>query len=156
MQMHRAATAGRIMAVSLNKTKTACRIGDEKTMIVPAARVNGRPLQADWRDSEPIRSNHPGQPQRAHDVALAAADKVLGLKDSETVRGLPTPVGAPRQLHPCRDDSKEARSTLIWRDGAVRIAGRVIPAILDPAGAWRSDTLKTKTKYYHPSRHPRP
>ncbi len=134
------------MAVSLNKTKTACRIGDEKTMIVPAARVNGRPLQADWRDSEPIRSNHPGRPQRAHYVALAA-DRVLGLKDSETVRGLPTPVGAPRRLHLCRDDSKEASSTIIWRDGAVQIAGRVIPAILDPAGAWQSDTLKAKTKY---------
>jgi hypothetical protein len=93
MQMHRAATAtaGRIMAVSLNKTKSACRIGDEKTMIVPAARVNGRALQADWRDPEPIRSNHPGRPERAHYVA-PAADKVRGLKDSETVRGLPTPV----------------------------------------------------------------
>jgi hypothetical protein len=43
------------MGVSLNKTKSACRIGDEKTMLVPAARVNRGALQADWRHSEPIR-----------------------------------------------------------------------------------------------------
>jgi hypothetical protein len=44
-------------------------------------------------------------------------------------------------------ESKEARSTIIWRDGAVRIAGRVIPAILDPASAWQSEALRAKTKY---------
>jgi putative transposase len=44
-------------------------------------------------------------------------------------------------------ESKEARSTIIWRDGAVRIAGRVIPAILDLASAWQSEALKAKTKY---------
>ena len=44
-------------------------------------------------------------------------------------------------------ESKEAKSTIIWRDGAVRIAGRVIPAILDPANAWQSEALKAKTKY---------
>jgi hypothetical protein len=44
-------------------------------------------------------------------------------------------------------ESKEARSTIIWRDGAVRIAGWVIPAILDPASAWQSEALKAKTKY---------
>jgi putative transposase len=44
-------------------------------------------------------------------------------------------------------ESKEAKSTIIWRDGAVRVAGRVIPAILDPANAWQSEALKAKTKY---------
>ncbi len=44
-------------------------------------------------------------------------------------------------------ESKEAKSTIIWRDGAVRTAGRVIPAILDPASAWQSEALKAKTKY---------
>jgi hypothetical protein len=43
--------------------------------------------------------------------------------------------------------SKEAKSIIIWRDGAVRIAGRVIPAILDSANAWQSEALKAKTKY---------
>jgi putative transposase len=44
-------------------------------------------------------------------------------------------------------ESKEAKSTIIWRDGAVRVAGRVIPAILDPANAWQSEALKAKTRY---------
>jgi hypothetical protein len=34
-----------------------------------------------------------------------------------------------------------------WRDGAVRIAGRVIPAIRDPANASQSEALKAKTKH---------
>jgi hypothetical protein len=55
-------------------------------MLVPAARVNGGALQADWRDSQLIRSNHPRQTSSPHHVALAA-DKILGLKNSETVRG---------------------------------------------------------------------
>jgi hypothetical protein len=38
------------MAVSLNKKKSACRVGDGKTMIALAATVNGGALQADWRD----------------------------------------------------------------------------------------------------------
>jgi hypothetical protein len=44
-------------------------------------------------------------------------------------------------------ESKEAKSTIIWRDGAVRTAGRVILPILDPASAWQSEALKAKTKY---------
>jgi putative transposase len=44
-------------------------------------------------------------------------------------------------------ESKKARSAIIWRDGAVPIAGRVIPAIPDPANAWQSEALKARTKY---------
>jgi hypothetical protein len=37
-------------------------------------------------------------------------------------------------------ESKEAKSTIIWRDGAVRIVSRVIPAILDSTNACQSET----------------
>jgi putative transposase len=42
-------------------------------------------------------------------------------------------------------ESKEARSAIIWRDGAVPIA--VIAAIPDPANAWQSEALKARTRY---------
>jgi hypothetical protein len=45
-------------------------------------------------------------------------------------------------------ESKEAKSTIIWRDGAVRIAGRVIPAIFDPANVWQSEA---RSLNQHPS-----
>jgi putative transposase len=44
-------------------------------------------------------------------------------------------------------EGKEVKSTIIWRDGCVRSAGMVIAAILDPANAWQSETLKSPTKY---------
>jgi putative transposase len=44
-------------------------------------------------------------------------------------------------------EGKEAKSTIIWRDGCVLLAGLVIAAILDPANAWQSETLKSLTKY---------
>jgi len=36
-------------------------------------------------------------------------------------------------------EGKEAKSTIIWRDGAVRFAGMVIPAIVDPEDAWQAE-----------------
>jgi putative transposase len=39
-------------------------------------------------------------------------------------------------------EGKEVKSTIIWRDGCVRFAGMVIAALLDPANAWQSETLK--------------
>ena len=33
-------------------------------------------------------------------------------------------------------EGKEPKSTIIWRDGAVRFAGMVLPAIIDPENAW--------------------
>jgi putative transposase len=39
-------------------------------------------------------------------------------------------------------EGKEVKSTIIWQDGCVRFAGMMIPAILDPADAWQSETLK--------------
>jgi putative transposase len=44
-------------------------------------------------------------------------------------------------------EGKEVKSTIIWRDGCVRLAGMVIAAILDPANAWQSETLRSPTKY---------
>jgi hypothetical protein len=44
-------------------------------------------------------------------------------------------------------EGKESKSTIIWRDGAVRFAGLVIPAILDPEDAWQAEALKAPNKY---------
>jgi hypothetical protein len=44
-------------------------------------------------------------------------------------------------------EAKEAKSTIIWRDGSVHFAGMVIAAILDPADAWQAEALKAATKY---------
>jgi putative transposase len=44
-------------------------------------------------------------------------------------------------------EGKEAKSTIIWRDGSVRFASLVIPAIIDPENAWQAEALKAPTKY---------
>jgi putative transposase len=44
-------------------------------------------------------------------------------------------------------EGKEAKSTIIWRDGAVRLCGVVVPAILNPANTWQTEALKAKAKY---------
>ena len=44
-------------------------------------------------------------------------------------------------------EGKEAKSTIIWRNGAVRLAGMVIPAIVDPSDAWQRAALAAATKY---------
>jgi putative transposase len=43
-------------------------------------------------------------------------------------------------------EGKEVKSTIIWRDVACG-SPLVIAAILDPANAWQSETLKSPTKY---------
>ena len=58
--------------------------------------------------------------------------------------------GRPRFKRKDRYDSiegKEARSTIIWRDGSVRFAGMVIPAIFDLSNPWQVEALKAATKY---------
>jgi putative transposase len=44
-------------------------------------------------------------------------------------------------------EGKEAKSTIIWREGSVRFAGMVMPAKLDPANTWQVEALKAPTKY---------
>jgi putative transposase len=44
-------------------------------------------------------------------------------------------------------EGKEAKSTIIWRDGAVRFAEMVLPALLDPSDAWQVEALKAPNKY---------
>lgn len=44
-------------------------------------------------------------------------------------------------------EGKEAKSTLIWRDGAIRFAGRSVPAILDPRDTYQAEALRAPTKY---------
>jgi len=44
-------------------------------------------------------------------------------------------------------EGKEAKSTIIWRDGVVRVAAMVIAAELDPGNAWQVEALKAPTKY---------
>jgi hypothetical protein len=54
----------------------------------------------------------------------------------------------PRRLDLMRESKAyQAARRNIWRDGCVRLAGLVIAAILDPANAWQSETLKSPTKY---------
>jgi putative transposase len=58
--------------------------------------------------------------------------------------------GRPRFKRRDRYDSiegKEAKSTIIWRNGSVRFTGLVIPAILDPTNPWQVTALKADTKY---------
>jgi hypothetical protein len=44
-------------------------------------------------------------------------------------------------------EAKEAKSTIIWRDGSVRFAGMALPAILDPADPWQAEALTAPNKY---------
>lgn len=44
-------------------------------------------------------------------------------------------------------EGKEAKSTIIWRDGAARLAGMVIPAFLDARNGWQTGALRQPTKY---------
>jgi hypothetical protein len=74
-------------------------------MIVPAARVNGRALQADWRDPEPIRSNHPGRPQRAHTTLRWRPIRSAASRTAKACAVCRHRSMAPQQLHMCRDDN---------------------------------------------------
>jgi hypothetical protein len=44
-------------------------------------------------------------------------------------------------------EGKEAKSTIIWRNGTVRFSDRIIPAILEPNDAWQVEALRAPTKY---------
>ena len=55
------ATAGRLTAVSLNKMKSACRIGEGKDNDRARRRCAWGRLPGDWRDAEPIGSVEAGR-----------------------------------------------------------------------------------------------
>jgi hypothetical protein len=104
--------------------------------------LTGHPLQGfgqECRDSW-IRDHLPGH------VGRIAATRILNgiLHYAFGKRRHPKFRGRDRYAS---SGSKKAKSTIIWRDGAVRIAGQVIPAIPDPASAWQSEAFKAKTKY---------